>query len=780
MAFASGIAFASAFPRIQMPLVAAATAIIFSCASLFARRVAVVSSFTLLAALSSGIFSLASREACLSASALHAVAGSRPARAEIRGMIIKAPAWERLPEPDKGRSFRGSALLHLKELRTSAGWIPVREPVRLTILAGAPAAMTYGDRVWCRGTLRRISPACNPGQFDARLFWHRRCVDYALVVEGAGAVRILGQGRGVAFRRHMESLRERLKRHIQMGLPESPERVILLAMLLGYRERMDGELLGPFQRTNTMHILAISGLHVGFFYLALSRCLRLLRVPERTSALIAAPILACYAAVTGAAIPVLRATVMCLAFLAAPCVGRSGNSLNALGLAALILLAANPLQLFDTGFQLSFGAVIAISLGAGRIAACVHRVWPCAPLPGQLLVTRGELIRWWIARQAVALCAASIAAWLGLAVCIARAFHIITLLGLAGNMVVIPSGFAIVCLGCMAACAGFFCPAAAVVFNWINWAIAWLMLRSVRMCALIPWAALVVPAILCCAVLPSAFAPDRACLRVTCMDVDQGDAVLCEFPGGENLLVDCGPGGGADAGARVVGPLLESRGMAAIDGLLLTHPHDDHIGGVAAVVAKSRVKRLVLARGACGAPSYLKLLAGARARGATVHMAGRGDVIMCGMGARITVLNPPAAPHRGTRSDENNNSIALMVEYGGVRLLLAGDMEGEAEEELCGSGMDLHADILKVGHHGGGASCTREFLDRVAPRWAVVSVGARNRFGHPAAGTVARLRERGVAIFRTDLHGAVTIVTDGSRVSLNGYRGASVPSPQFF
>lgn len=148
----------------------------------------------------------------------------------------------------------------------------------------------------------------------------------------------------------------------------------------------------------------------------------------------------------------------------------------------------------------------------------------------------------------------------------------------------------------------------------------------------------------------------------------------------------------------------------------------------------------------------------------------RGDLIARGDGASVTVLHPGGALCPETQADLNNGSVALMVAFGRTRALLCGDLEREGEEELRRSGLSLKADLLKVGHHGGASSCTEEFLREVAPTWAVVSAGRRNRFGHPSPKTLARLREAGIIVYRTDLHGAVTFVSDGERWAADTFR----------
>jgi competence protein ComEC len=259
-------------------------------------------------------------------------------------------------------------------------------------------------------------------------------------------------------------------------------------------------------------------------------------------------------------------------------------------------------------------------------------------------------------------------------------------------------------------------------------------------------------------------------LTVTFLDVGQGDAICVEMPRGEALLVDGGPGGAADTGRRVVVPFLKAIGRSRMETVLLTHAHDDHYGGLGAVVEEFPVQTLtVAAKGDAPAP-VRRLLECFRRAGSGMLPVAAGDVLISKGGVRITVLNPGNAPSDGTHKGENNHSVALMIAFGRTKMLLCGDMEQEAEAALCQGGMSLGADVLKVGHHGGETSCTSEFIRRVSPMWAVVSVGRQNRFGHPSSETLARLREAGSIVLRTDLHGAVTFISDGEEWRMKTFR----------
>lgn len=227
---------------------------------------------------------------------------------------------------------------------------------------------------------------------------------------------------------------------------------------------------------------------------------------------------------------------------------------------------------------------------------------------------------------------------------------------------------------------------------------------------------------------------------------------------------------GDDPGTRVVAPFLRSRGYSAVDWIVATHPDEDHAQGLIAVVRQFGV-RTALTNGFPGeSASYRRLLEGLRAREVPVRAARRGERIDLGGGAYVEVLHPTEKPLTGTRSDTNANSIVLRLVYNRARILFTGDAEEGAEADILRSGQDLTSDVLKVGHHGSRWSTTEPFLARVAPTAAIISVGAKNNFGHPNREVLERLNRQGVRIFRTDQQGAITLETDGQKIRITGFR----------
>jgi competence protein ComEC len=300
---------------------------------------------------------------------------------------------------------------------------------------------------------------------------------------------------------------------------------------------------------------------------------------------------------------------------------------------------------------------------------------------------------------------------------------------------------------------------------WLVWAFAAALIACAILIRKRVWRSSAIAAVLSLFVLllwrPWLGLPSTGLLELTAIDVGQGDSLLVVLPRGETMLVD---GGGRlvygrqhksnlDIGEDVVSPYLWSRGIRRIDVMVATHSHQDHIGGLPAVMSNFRPKELWT-----GANPPAELLGLAHRLGIPAsekHPSGPHER----SGAILEIL----APSDDYRADKvgNNDSLVLRISYGSRSFLLTGDMERGIERQLLVAGADLHADVLKVGHHGSRTSSTEPFLEAVSPSVALISAGFENSFGHPNPDVLGRLSARHAAVLRTDLDGLVAARTDG-------------------
>lgn len=683
---------------------------------------------------------------------------------EVRGRI--ASYWRK-----SGSLW--SARLEVHEARR--GGAPVALPGRVVLsVAGEtdPAPLTgFGDLVRVRGPLRLP----DPGAISASPF--RLAPEPRMPQKSAAQIHVLEGPRGVSgvLARLHRGASARLAAGLD-GASEAEKRAAAFAaaLLLGETADLDPETVSAFRDGGVAHVLAISGLHVGLLTLGLAFALRplRLRIAARDAILLASTL--AFAAFTGGRAPVLRAALMIGLYLGARLLGRPTSPAQVFGLSALVLLLADPSSLFDVGFLLTYAAVFGISTLGPLFAR---------PLRGRLPAPLAD----------------GIAATLGAELCVfpvqATVFHVIPFVALVSNLVVVPL-------------AGVFLFASAVLLPLLlagpvaaSLALAPLALLSEAVFGLLHGldalgAVRVVPtphfaeAALLASLLAAAGTlrgrrprrvalagalalvflasarpsvaerPDEA--RLVALDVGQGDSFLLVTDEGR-VLVD---GGGTFDPAYELGrtrllPRLAALGAVSFDAVVLSHPHPDHSRGLLAVLKLLPVGRLYLPRGAPRNAFLDEALAAAARAGVPVEALGAGDRFRAA-GADFDVLHP--GERTWVRSPENNGSLVLVVRLGTRRVLLTGDIEAAAEAELVAGDAVLSADVLKVAHHGSRTSTTAGFLERVSPRVALVGVGRRNRFGHPAGAVMRRLADSGALVYRTDLHGDVSLLFRDGRI----------------
>jgi competence protein ComEC len=299
------------------------------------------------------------------------------------------------------------------------------------------------------------------------------------------------------------------------------------------------------------------------------------------------------------------------------------------------------------------------------------------------------------------------------------------------------------------------------------------------------WAPAAALIVLCVLITWAPYAPqiENGKLEVTVMDVGQGDSLFITFPQGTTMLVDAGgaipipgtPPPRMDIGESVVSSYLWSRGIQTLDYVVLTHDHWDHFGGLESIFENFRVGEFWI--GPDPADRNMEWLRERAARAGARTVRTRAGTRLVIDGTEVLVLSPPAdwAPRRVS----NNDSVVLRLSFGSRHILLPGDVEARMERRLMGDGLPIASQVLKVAHHGSRTSTTPEFLNEVAPRFGIISVGAFGRFGHPYQSVIETLRSAGVRTYRTDQDGTVTISTDGNRIELTTFRETQRSWPRF-
>ncbi len=246
------------------------------------------------------------------------------------------------------------------------------------------------------------------------------------------------------------------------------------------------------------------------------------------------------------------------------------------------------------------------------------------------------------------------------------------------------------------------------------------------------------------------------------IDVGQGDSELIWLPGGKTMLIDAGDNGQED---RLLS-YLRAQGVSRIDYLVGTHPHADHIGGMREVIETFPIGKIYLPRVSHTSETYTDMLKAIEQKGLTVETARQGKVLFAENGVRAECLAPAGESYESL----NNHSAVIRLTYQDISFLFTGDAEGLSEKEMLSAGIDLTADVLKVGHHGSSTSTTADFLQAVSPGCAVISCGKSNDYGHPHQETLKKLEKAGIEVFRTDEMGTIIMETDGKNINIRKER----------
>lgn len=244
-------------------------------------------------------------------------------------------------------------------------------------------------------------------------------------------------------------------------------------------------------------------------------------------------------------------------------------------------------------------------------------------------------------------------------------------------------------------------------------------------------------------------------LRVHFIDVGQADAIFIELPSGKTMLIDAGETGN---GAEIVS-YIKNAGYSTLDYVVATHPHADHIGGMATVIDQLTINQFYMPKKEQTTNIFEKMIDGLTNKNVDVYTAKAGTIILEEGVLRVEIV----APTSDTYSDLNNYSAVVRLSYGENAFLFTGDAETDSEEQIT---LDIEADVLKVGHHGSDSSTSTDFLKRVNPKYAVISVGEGNKYDHPSPSVINKLEQAGVEIYRTDLLGTIIFRSDGQSLSI--------------
>lgn len=644
--------------------------------------------------------------------------------------------------------------------------------------------ISFGDRLLLKGLLLLPPGERNPGDFNFRQYLAGRNIHTMLRITDAPPLRLAIHQGDFLEQRIFMPMRRSVQNFLFSNMSES-RAAILYGLLIGDRSEMEEEVERDFRDVGVIHVLAVSGMHVGFIIAALFSLLKRLPLKpgQRTLLLLAG--IWFYACLTGLQSPVARAALMTCLFLLAPLLQRRADPINTICIAALLLLIVQPLQLFMTGFQLSFAACLGMIL-------LYQQYYPSL----QSWYEQRNIHK--LLRKVIDLFLISSSAQIATLPIVLYYFNNLPLVAVLANIPIIPFTGVIMGFGFLAMGVAAIWMELGVYLLHCNELLIMMLVRLVHLFSMAPWSHFTTPrpSGLLLAVIFSSIGllafwreiqvrkrflvviilllnlyvwhkvlQDPNELRITFFDVGQGDAALFEFPDGRTLLVDAGDRTERfDYGERVIASYMRRMGLGRLDNVVITHPHADHLGGIISIINKFSVGRVVEPKIVYSDSLTHFVDSLLIVKKMTKKLVCSGDTLSGYGHASVFVLNPGIGDSMTTAADLNDRSVVLKLVYGRCSFLMTGDAGVAMENEWLKKGSLLRAQVVKVAHHGSSTASSWPFCRQTSPDLAVISVASRNRFHHPSPAIVARWQKAAGQVAATAERGAIVLACNGDTI----------------
>lgn len=661
-----------------------------------------------------------------------------------------------------------------------------------------------GNIIKVRGKLRQFEEAANKGNFDSRKYY--LSLGFYGKIE-AGTIEVINSDYS-GIRQGLYELRMEIIERLEKLCSDNNgifsiinnKNGIIGAIILGDKTDIDSDIKELYSVSGIAHILAISGLHISFIGMAIYRLLRR-RFRFLFSAAVSIPVVLSFGIMSGFGISTIRAIIMFILKIIGEVLGRKYDAITAISLAGLVLLVQNPFVVCNSGFQMSFGAIIAIVL--------------ILPIVEEILNTDNKIIKVLSANFTISLVMNPILAW---------NYYELPTFSFLLNIVVVPLMSVVI----VSSIVGIFCSCImfgfgkAVIFpgcgilelytflcNIINKSsVASIVVGQPKVTIIIVYYAILLVVLFGLKnirtkytraekerniikketglVLEKKAKKERrikgqnvklrlACIvgflllncliyyipnpgfYITFINVGQGDGILIHGDNGTKVMVDGGSTSEKQVAKNCIVPYLKAEGIGTIDYSIITHTDKDHISGILEILENNnsnriRIKNLVMPDINMKDDTYNELIEKAKLKKINVLYIKKGDTLSLGK-TKIKCIYPETTT---TASDKNDYCTVLSVKNKTSKILLTGDISKEIEEKIKDD-IEENYTVLKVAHHGSNYSSSEKFLKKVNPKYSIISVGKNNSYGHPGNETMERLRKQGVVIYRTDEKGGITI-----------------------
>lgn len=644
-----------------------------------------------------------------------------------------------------------------------------------------------GNKIFLTGIYQKGRDQRNPGEFDYNKYLNSKGITGLFISYNTDSVNIVDQKRNV-FKTFLFKTRKSIDKVIHdLHQPETAG--LLRGLILADRSEIDFETKNDFINSGVIHILAVSGLHVGYLLLIFILIFGRFGIYSRSILTIIGLII--FMLITGVPPSVFRATLMAIIIILTILFNRSTNIINSVFIAAVIILVFNPSEIYNPGFQLSFAAVLSIAIIYPKIQKTIYGL---------------HLSKKWL-EYILLFLGVSLSAQIGTIPFTLAYFSKLSLIALFTNLIVIPAVGAIIGIGFITLLTGALSYSVAIYFAAANDLITKLLTDFIKYTGKLSFSFLWIrdyslyDSIIFYAVLFLLFLIlariDRSYLKilsiiiafiaivflsklddkkllsddklnVLMIDVGQGDSFLIKFPNGKTALIDAGEANPfIDNGERIIIPLLDYLGVDKIDYGFISHLDLDHYGGFVSLLHQNKIGEIFRPKPDSSDKSIRleKYLDKLKIKRSDYHL----DSLRIG-NTIIAIFNDASNKFFDNLSS-NDKSGFMKVVYGKTSFLFVGDAEIPAEYYyLQKYKEELDSDVLKVGHHGSITGSTEAFLNAVSPKIALVSAGIKNKFKHPSEIVLQRLKKFNSKIYRTDLLGAVLLQSDGDTIKYIDWR----------